>query len=116
MHSNNIFKIQKRIIRIINKSRYRDSCRQCLKNYKFYPCTHNLYFTIVCGEIHGFNTSQYQFAPFKGQSDYISKGSFFFFGIKLFNHLLISIKNLPNEIKLFTHPLKRFIFYIPFIQ
>jgi len=32
----------------------------------------------------------------------------YFFGIKLFNHFLINIKNLSNETKLFTHVLKRF--------
>jgi len=50
---------------------------------------------ITSQEIHGFNISQYQFASFNGQFDYISKGSFFWGGIKLFNHLPISIKNLP---------------------
>jgi len=36
-HSNNIFKIQKRTIRIINKSRYRDSCRELFKKLEILP-------------------------------------------------------------------------------
>jgi hypothetical protein len=31
----------------------------------------------------------------------------YFFGIKLLNHLPISVKNLPNETELFKHALKR---------
>jgi hypothetical protein len=40
----------------------------------------------------------------------------YFFGIKLFNHLPVDIKNLSNETKLFKHALKRFFFYIHFIE
>lgn len=37
------------------------------------------------------------------------KGKLMFFGIKLFNHLPINIKNLPNETKLFKHASKIFL-------
>ena len=36
-YSSNIFKIQKRIIRIITNARNRDSCRQLFKNPKLLP-------------------------------------------------------------------------------
>ena len=68
-------------------------------------------------EIHGFNTNYNTNLHFsKTNLTTFPKVVVFFFGIKLFNHLPINIKNLPNEIKLFKHALKRFILYIHFIQ
>ena len=43
-HSTDIFKIQKRIIQIMTKSRSRDSCRQLFKKYKFCLYNPNIYF------------------------------------------------------------------------
>jgi hypothetical protein len=42
-HSEKIFKLQKRVIRIITHSRMRDSCRELFKDWKYYPYTHNTF-------------------------------------------------------------------------
>jgi len=43
-YSSNIFKIQKRIIRIIMNARNRNSCRQLFKNLQILPINHNIFF------------------------------------------------------------------------
>jgi len=44
-HSENIFKIQKRVIRIITNSRVRDSCRELFKKLEIMPLyIHNIFF------------------------------------------------------------------------
>jgi hypothetical protein len=43
-HSSHIFKLQKRAIRIMSNSRYRDSCRELLNNWKFYLSNHSISF------------------------------------------------------------------------
>jgi hypothetical protein len=43
-HSTNIFKIQKQIIRIMTKSRSRDSCRQLFKRLEILPYNPNICF------------------------------------------------------------------------
>ena len=39
-----IFKIQKRVIRIITNSTTRDSCKSCLKSWKYCRYIHNIFF------------------------------------------------------------------------
>jgi len=48
-HSEKIFKIEKRGIRIITNSRARDSYRELLKNWIFCPYIHNIFFSLnIC--------------------------------------------------------------------
>ena len=46
-YSSNIFKIQKRIIIKIMNIKYRDSCRQLLKNLKFLPLKSQCIFSLL---------------------------------------------------------------------
>jgi hypothetical protein len=46
-YSSDIFKIQKRIIRIIMNARKRDSCHQLLKNLKILPLKSRCIFTLL---------------------------------------------------------------------
>jgi hypothetical protein len=48
VHSQYIFKIQKRMIRLIANLGVRDSCCCVLKNWGFYPCIHNTYIPYSC--------------------------------------------------------------------
>jgi len=75
-YSSNIFKIQKRIIRIIINARNRDSCHQLFKNLKILP-------------------PKSQFFPLP-----------FYFGIKIFIHLPTSIKNTSHDTNQFRSVLK----------
>jgi len=43
-HNEKIFKIQKKMIRIITNSRAKDSCRELFKNWEYCPYTLNIFF------------------------------------------------------------------------
>lgn len=119
-HSNNIFKIQKGIIRIITKSRYRDSCGQLFKKLDILP-SHSQYvfsllpsavknwdFYTINQDIHGVNTRYNTNLHFSMATLTAFQKGAYFFGIKLFNHFPMDIKKLPHEIKLFKDALQRF--------
>ena len=114
-YSNNILTIQKQIIQIITTSRFRDSCRQAFKKLENLPIQSQYIFSLLLfvvkytdlytanEEIHSINTRHNtNYLSSNGQFDCIWRGAYFF-GIKLFNHLPIDIKNLSNETKLFKY-------------
>ena len=103
-YSANIFKIQKRIIKIIMNARNRDSCHQLFKNLKILPLKSQHIFSLLLfvpknrymyesnSEIHNINTrfSSDLHTPTANLTTF-QKGSFYF-GIKVFNHLLLASK------------------------
>jgi len=120
-HNTDIFKIQKRIIRIVTKSRRRDSCRQLFKRLDILPLQPQYIFSVLLfvvkskdlyttnQEICNINTrSNINLHPPVCNLTVFQKGAYFS-GIKLFNHLSLKIKSLSNEIKLFKPALKRFL-------
>jgi len=120
-HSNYIFKIQKRIIRIMTKSKRRDSCRQLFKRLEILPLKSlyilsTLLFVVKNNdlfttnqEIHNINTRcNTNLHPPLCKLRVFQKGVYFT-GIKLYNHLPANLKNLSKEIKLFRPALKRFL-------
>ena len=120
-HSTNIFKIQKRIIRIMTKSRSRDSCRQLFKRLENLPLQSQYILSVLLfvvknkdlyttnQEIHSINTiSNINLHPAVCNLTVFQKGVYFS-GIKLFNHLPLNIKCLSSEIKSFKPALKRFL-------
>jgi len=121
-HSTHIFKIQKRIIRIMTKSRRRDSCRQLFKRFEILPLKSQyilstLLFVVknkdlftMNQEIQNINTRcNTNLHPPVCNLMVFQKGVYFS-GIKLYSHLLTYLKNLSKEIKLFKTALKRFLF------
>ena len=121
-HSTHIFKIQKRIIRIMTKSRRRDSCRQLFKRLEILPLKSQYILSTLLfvvknkdlfttnQEIHNINTRcNTNLHPPTCNLMVYQKGVYFS-GIKLFNHLPPDIKSLSKEIKLFKPALKRFLF------
>ena len=119
-HSTNIFKIQKRIIRIMTNSRSRESCRQ-FKKLEILPLHSQYIFSVLLflvknkvlytanQEIHSINTwFNMNLHPPTCNLIVFQKGVYFS-GIKLFNHLPSHIKGLSNEITLYTLALKRFL-------
>jgi hypothetical protein len=121
-HSTHIFKTQKRIIRIMTKSRRRDSCRQLFKKLEILPLKSQYILSTILfvvknkelfttnQEIHNINTRcNKNLHPPVSNLAIFQKGVYFS-GIKLFNHLPPNIKILSNEINLFKPALKRFLF------
>jgi hypothetical protein len=120
-HSEKIFKIQKRMIRIITNSRARDSWRELFKKLEILPLysQHVLSLSIfVIKNKHLFSTN-YQIhsvhtrfktnlhLPIANLTKF-QKGVYYS-GIKIFNNLPHNIKDLTNETKLFRNALKRFL-------
>jgi hypothetical protein len=108
-HNTDIFKIQKRIIRIMTKSRSRDSCRQLFKRLEILPLKSQYLFSVLLfvvknkylyttnQESHNINTrSNINLHPPLCNLTIFLKGAYFS-GIKLFNHLPLKIKSLSNE-------------------
>ena len=120
-HITHIFKMQKRIIRIMTKSRGKDSCRQLFNRLEILPLKAQYILSILLfvvknkdlfttnQEIHNINTRcNINLHPPICNLTLFQKGVQFS-DIKLFNHLPPSIKNLSNEIILFKPTLKIFL-------
>ena len=127
-HSTYIFKIKKRIIRIMAKSKRRDSCRQLFKRLESLPLRSQyilstLLFVVKNNglfttnqEIHNINTRcNTNLHPPLCTLRVFQKGVYFT-GIKLYNHLPANLKNLSKEIKLFKPASKKFFPHTHSIQ
>ena len=122
-YSSDIFKIQKRIIRIIMYAINRDSCRQLFKNLKILPLKSQYIFSFLLfvaenrdlyesnSEIHNINTrfSSDLLTPTANLTTF-QKGPFHF-GIKVFNHLPTSTKKTSHDIKPIQICFKEFPYY-----
>jgi hypothetical protein len=120
-HSINIFKLQKRIIRIITNSRNRDSCRHLfmkfgilliysqylfsllmfvIDNISLFKTNSELY-EINTRNINNFHLSQPRLSKYRNGVHYM--------GIKAFNHLPSHVKRLSNEKNHFKITLKNYL-------
>ena len=120
-YSCSIFKIEKRIIRIIMNARNRDYCLHLLKNLKILPPKSQYIYSLLLfvaknrdlyelnSEIHNINTrfSSDLYIP-NGNLTTFQRGPFYF-GIKVFNRLSTSIKNTSHDINQFWRVLKSFL-------
>ena len=120
-YSEKIFKIQKRVIRIITISRTRDSCRELFKKLKILALYSQYIFSLsifviknkqlFCTDIqiHSVHTrSKTNLHPSIANLTKFQKGVYSS-GIKIFNNLPHNIKDLANVITLFRNALKRFL-------
>jgi hypothetical protein len=120
-HSEKIFKIQKRVIRIITNSRARDSCRKLFKKLEVLPLHSQYIFSLLIFvtknkhlfttnyQIHSVHTRlKTNLHPPMADLMKLQKGVYYS-GIKIFNNLPHNIKELANETKLFQNVLKRFL-------
>jgi len=120
-HSEKIFKIQKRVIRIITNTRARDSSRELFKKLKRLPPYSQYIFSLsifVIKNKHLFSTNYQTHSvhtrfktnlhPPIANLTKFPKGVYYS-GIKVFNNLPHNIKDLANETKLFQNALKRFL-------
>jgi hypothetical protein len=116
-YSSNIFKIQKRIIRII----MRGSCRQLFRNLKILPLKSQYIFSLLLfvaenrdlyesnSEIHNINTRfSSELHTLTAKLTAFQKGPFYL-GTKFFNHLPTSIKKTSYDIYEFRFVLKSFL-------
>jgi len=121
VYSDKIFKIQKRVIRIITGSRTRDSCRELFKKLEILPL-HSLYIYSISifvvknkhlfyinNQIHSihtrFKTNLHQ--PTANLTQF--KKGVYYSVIKIFNNLPHEIKDLANDILPFRNSLKTFL-------
>jgi len=116
-YNDKIFKIQKRVIRIITKSGIRDSCRELLKKIEILPLysqyifslsifvIKNKHFFYTNNQIHSIHT---KFKTNLHPPTANLTKSVYYSGIKNFN-LPHNIKDLANAIVRFRNALKRFL-------
>ena len=127
LYSNNIFKVQKRAIRIIMNVDNRVSCRELFKKLNILPVQSQYILSLslfVVKNIEEFiSNSEVQAINARHTSDLyppsikkLQKGVYKYSGIKGFNHLPQNIKNLSWNMKKFKLALKRVLlmgsFYI----
>jgi hypothetical protein len=121
-YSNTIFRLQKRIIRIIVGLRSRDSCREQFKKLKIlllqsqyilslllFVISNGSYFTEY-SDIHNINTRTKSnlHPPLANFSTY-QKGAYYY-GIKVFNSVPTQIKDLTANINQFKCALESFLY------
>jgi len=120
-YSDKIFKIKKRVIRIIISSRPRDSCRELFKNLEILPLYSQYIYSIsiyVVKNKHLFYTNNQTHSihtrfktnlhPPTANLTKFQKGVHYS-AIKIFNNLLHEIKDLANHILPFRNAMKRFL-------
>jgi len=120
-YSDKIFKIQKRVIRIITSSRSRDSCRELFKNLLILPLYSQYIYSISLyvvknkhlfytnNQIHNIHTRfKTNLHPPTANLTKFQKGVYYS-AIKIFNNLPHEIKDLANGILPFRNVLKRFL-------
>jgi hypothetical protein len=120
-HSNNIFKIQKKVIRIITNSRSRDSCKELFKELQILPFYSQYLFSLLIfvtdnissfktnSEFHDFNTRGKNNLYLSQPRLSIYKNGVYYMGIKAFNHLPSYIKELSGNKNQFKNTLKNYL-------
>jgi hypothetical protein len=123
----NIFRIQKRIIRIMTNSNKHDTCRPLFKQLRILPLPSQYIFSLLLfvvtnkelfllnSQIHNIHTrhSDNLHLPQTGLT-LVQKGVLFS-GCKIYNHLPLHIKNISNKVPLFKSKLRnlllQYVFY-----
>jgi len=120
-HTNSIFKIQKRIIRIITNSSSRDTCRHLFKHLQILSLPSQYIFSLLVfviknrdffqsnSEIHNLNT-RYNWNLHLPSTNLTSvQKGVLFSGSKIYNKLPSNIKALSNNAKCFKSALKIYL-------
>ena len=125
-HSNIIFRLQKRIIRIIVGIRGRVSCREYFKNLKLLPLQSQyilslLFFVINNGdyfklnsEIHNTNIRNKLNLHLSISNLSVYQKGTYYTGIRIFNSLPSQIKELCHNRTQFKRALKNFLYFHTF--
>ena len=121
-YSKIMFKIQKRIVRIITNSGNKDSCCNLFKKLGILPLQSQYIFSLLMFvvknkdhfkmnlDIHSFNTRfNYDLhAPIANWA--VFQKGVWYSGIKVYNHLPLTLKQQSHDIPKFKAALKRFLF------
>ena len=120
-HSNNIFKIQKRIIQTTNSAR-NNTCRPLFKQLRILPLPSQYLFSLLVfvvnnkklflpnSSIHNVNTRNNDNLHLPFMSLTLVQKGVAYSGFKIYNHLPLQIKNISHNITLFKSTLKKFFF------
>jgi len=115
--SNVIFRMQKKIVRIMVGTTNRFSCREYFKRLKILPL-HSQYLSLLLfvaenvdyfrfnSEIHGFNTKNKSYLHLPPSKLTVFQKGPYYSGIKVFNNLPTYVKNLLQTKKQFKRALK----------
>ena len=122
------FKIQKRIIRIIMNSGNKDSCRDLFKKLHFLPLQSQYIFALPMfvvkntdffktnPDVHSFNKRSHYDLHIPAANLAVFQKGVWYSGIKIYNHLPPTLKQLSYDISKFKAALKRFLFYKLFLH
>ena len=114
-YSNNILKIQKRIIRIISNSSRHESCRQLYQQqqiltvYGQYIYSLLMFVVNLNTDIHDRNTRYNHNLHFPSTNLKLVQSGVSYSGVKIFNHLPSSIKRHFRQSKCFKIKLRNFL-------
>jgi hypothetical protein len=118
--SDDLFKIQKRIIRIIMNSNKNASCRELFKILNILPLQSQYIYSILLfitknndqffpnSHIHTFNTGHNNNLYVPAANLTLYQKGIYYSGIKIFNHLPTAIKSLSDDNNKFLIALKNF--------
>jgi hypothetical protein len=116
-----IFRLQKRAIKIITNSGSRDSCRELFKKMEILPLQSQFIISLLLfivnnkdlfksnSEIYGRNTRHNNYLHYPTCNLTVFQKGVYYLGIKVFNSLPSSIRNLAHDVKHFKIVLKRFL-------
>jgi len=119
--SNDIFKIQTRLIRIITNSNKNVPCRELFKSLNILPLQSQYIYSILLfitknkdqfslnSHIHAINTRHKNNLYVPAPNLTLYQKGVYYSGIKIFNHLPTTIKNLSSDRNKFPIALKKFL-------
>ena len=119
--TNSIFKIKKKIIRIITNSGSRDTCRHLFKQLRILSLPPQYIFSLLVfviknrdflqsnSEIQNLNTRFNHNLHLPSTNLTLVQKRVLYSGSKIYNHLPSNIKALSNDAKLFKHSLKTYL-------
>jgi hypothetical protein len=118
---NDIFKIEKEIIRILNNKTKRDSCRRLFKQLQILTLPSRYIFSLLIfvvnnrdllslnSEIHNLNTRYKNNLHFPSTNLTMVQKGVLYSGSRFFNYLPLQIKSLSGDLKRFKRKLKNFL-------
>ena len=124
--SDDVFKIQKRIIRVITNSTKNASCRELFKILNILPLQSQYIYSILLfltkhrdrflptSHIHAISTRQNNNLYVPPAKLTLYQKGVYYSGIKIYNHLPTSIKNLLDDKNKFRNALKNFLLHNSF--
>jgi len=120
-HSINIFKIQKRIIRIMTNSNRHDTCHPLFSQFRILPLPSQYIYSLLLfvatnkklfllnSQFHDINTHHNNNLHIPSTGLTLVQKGVAYSGCKIYNHLPRQIKNISNSVALFKSKLNKFL-------